>query len=42
MILDVGENTTKLISMMKLKCRSVLWNGPLGAFEYKPFDRSSI
>ena len=42
MILDVGEKTTKLISEKILKSRSVLWNGPLGAFEYKPFDKSSI
>ena len=20
----------------------ILWNGPLGAFEYKPFDKSSV
>ena len=25
-----------------LKSRSVLWNGPLGAFEYSPFDKSTI
>ena len=42
MILDVGEKTTKLISKEIMKCRSVLWNGPLGAFEFKPFDKSSV
>ena len=41
MILDVGEKTTNLISNEILKCRSLLWNGPLGAFEFKPFDRGS-
>ena len=34
MILDVGEQTTKLISDEILKSKSILWNGPLGAFEY--------
>ena len=42
MILDVGEQTTKLISDEILKSKSILWNGPLGAFEYSPFDKSTI
>ncbi len=42
MILDVGEQTTKLISDEILKSKSLLWNGPLGAFEYSPFDKSTI
>ncbi len=42
MILDLGIKTTKLISEKIIKSRSVLWNGPLGAFEYKPFDKSSV
>ncbi len=42
MILDVGEQTTKLISIEILKSKSILWNGPLGVFEYNPFDKSTI
>tara|TARA_A100001011_G_scaffold308156_1_gene323706 strand:- start:646 stop:1842 length:1197 start_codon:yes stop_codon:yes gene_type:complete len=42
MILDIGEQSTKLISDEILKSKSVLWNGPLGAFEYSPFDKSTI
>ncbi len=42
MILDVGEKSTKLISDEISKSKSVLWNGPLGAFEYSPFDKSTI
>ena len=42
MILDIGTQTTKLISDEILKSKSVLWNGPLGAFEYIPFDKSTI
>ena len=40
MILDIGKN--KLICNEIKNSRSVLWNGPLGAFEYKPFDESSL
>ena len=42
MVLDIGEQTSKLIYNEILKSRSVLWNGPLGAFEYKPFEKSSV
>ena len=42
MILDVGGQTTKLISDEISKSKSLLWNGPLGAFEYSPFDKSTI
>ena len=42
MILDIGEATTEIIIDKILKSKSVLWNGPLGAFEYKPFDKSSL
>tara|TARA_Y100000590_G_C15691827_1_gene1003688 strand:+ start:836 stop:2035 length:1200 start_codon:yes stop_codon:yes gene_type:complete len=42
MILDLGEETLKLIISILLKSNSILWNGPLGAFEYKPFDYSTI
>ena len=40
--LDIGEKSLKLISEIILKSHSVLWNGPLGAFEYTPFDKSTI
>ena len=42
MVLDVGNKTSKLISEEILRARMVLWNGPLGAFEYKPFEQSSV
>ncbi len=42
MILDIGEKSINLISNEIINCRSVLWNGPLGAFEHTPFDRGSI
>ena len=42
MILDLGLETTKVISKFILKSKMILWNGPLGAFEYKPFEKSSV
>jgi len=41
MILDIGEITTKLINEEIINSKMVLWNGPVGAFEYKPFDKAT-
>jgi phosphoglycerate kinase len=38
MILDIGPGTAKKISDQLADCRTVVWNGPLGAFEIRPFD----
>jgi phosphoglycerate kinase len=38
MILDVGEGTAAALADNLRDCRTLLWNGPLGAFEIKPFD----
>jgi phosphoglycerate kinase len=38
MILDIGPATTAEISRRLAGCRSLVWNGPLGAFEIPPFD----
>ena len=41
MILDIGpESTAGLIDRLGL-LRSLVWNGPLGAFEVPPFDRGT-
>jgi phosphoglycerate kinase len=41
MILDIGPQTTALIAAKLASCRTLVWNGPLGAFEIKPFDRGT-
>tara|TARA_B100001173_G_scaffold301129_1_gene301336 strand:- start:177 stop:1211 length:1035 start_codon:yes stop_codon:yes gene_type:complete len=41
MILDLGKKTTEIINKEIKKSRMVLWNGPVGAFEFKPYDRST-
>jgi phosphoglycerate kinase len=38
MILDVGPKTTQAIGDRLGECRTLVWNGPLGAFETPPFD----
>ncbi len=38
MILDIGPDTAKKIEQLISSCKTLVWNGPLGAFEFKPFD----
>jgi phosphoglycerate kinase len=38
MILDVGPATVAALTDMLGECRTLVWNGPLGAFEIAPFD----
>ena len=42
MILDVGPSSLKLFNKVLSNSKTILWNGPLGAFEVQPFDKSSI
>jgi phosphoglycerate kinase len=41
MILDVGPRTIQTFGRELAKVKTVLWNGPLGAFETPPFDRGT-
>jgi phosphoglycerate kinase len=40
--LDVGPATMSLIHKELQDCKSILWNGPLGAFEYKNFETGTF
>ncbi len=42
MMLDVGPTTVRLIVEVLKGCKTVLWNGPLGAFEIAPFDAGTV
>lgn len=42
MILDVGPATVAGINAALAGCRTVMWNGPLGAFETRPFDHATV
>ena len=41
MILDLGKRTTEIINQEIKNSKMVLWNGPVGAFEYKPYDKAT-
>ena len=41
MILDAGPETVARIGEVFAQCRTLLWNGPLGAFEIQPFDAAT-
>jgi phosphoglycerate kinase len=42
MILDAGPATVKIVNGWIDKANTLVWNGPLGAFEIKPFDRATV
>ncbi len=42
MILDVGPATVNTIADAIDRAQTVVWNGPLGAFEIAPFDRATV
>jgi phosphoglycerate kinase len=42
MVLDVGPVTVTRIGALLGEARTLVWNGPLGAFETPPFDRGTV
>src|SRR5438067_11913755 len=42
MILDVGPAAVEALSDVLKTCRTLVWNGPLGAFETPPFDTATV
>jgi len=42
MILDVGEKTVQSVTDWIDRAATLVWNGPLGAFEIEPFDRATV
>ncbi len=42
MILDVGPKTVDRIAAALDEVRTLVWNGPLGAFETPPFDQATV
>jgi len=42
MILDVGPAAVEALSDALKTCRTLVWNGPLGAFETPPFDEATV
>ncbi|MGY6551719.1 MAG: phosphoglycerate kinase [Erythrobacter sp.] len=42
MILDVGPQATEALADVLKTCATLVWNGPLGAFEIEPFDAATV
>lgn len=42
MILDAGPSAAEALADVLKTCRTLVWNGPLGAFEMQPFDAATV
>jgi len=42
MILDVGPQAVEALADVLKTCRTLVWNGPMGAFETQPFDAATV
>jgi len=42
MILDVGPAAVEALADVLKTCRTLVWNGPMGAFEIAPFDMATV
>jgi phosphoglycerate kinase len=42
MVLDVGPKSVDAVNAWISKAATLVWNGPLGAFEIEPFDRATV
>jgi len=42
MILDAGPKSVEVVAEVFANSKTILWNGPMGAFEMEPFDMATI
>ena len=42
MILDIGPAAVEALGDVLKTCRTLVWNGPMGAFETPPFDAATV
>jgi len=42
MILDIGPKSAEHVVSVLARCKTLVWNGPFGAFEMEPFDTGTI
>lgn len=42
MILDVGPVAVEALADVLKTCKTLVWNGPMGAFETEPFDTATV
>ncbi len=42
MILDIGPQSIEHVISVLARCKTLVWNGPFGAFELEPFDNGTL
>jgi phosphoglycerate kinase len=42
MILDIGPRTVEHVISVLARSKTLVWNGPFGAFEHEPFDNGTV
>jgi len=42
MIFDIGPRTIEQVISALARAKTLVWNGPFGAFEYEPFDNGTV
>jgi phosphoglycerate kinase len=42
MILDIGPRTIEHVASVLARTKTLVWNGPFGAFEMEPFDNGTV
>jgi phosphoglycerate kinase len=42
MILDIGEKSIEQVISVLARSKTLVWNGPFGAFEIEPFDNGTV
>ena len=42
MILDIGPQSIATVEAVLGRCKTLVWNGPFGAFELQPFDAGTV
>jgi phosphoglycerate kinase len=42
MILDIGPRSIEYVCSMLVRVKTLVWNGPFGAFETEPFDTGTV
>jgi phosphoglycerate kinase len=42
MILDIGPRSVEQVVSVLARAKTLVWNGPFGAFEMKPFDNGTV
>jgi len=42
MILDIGPRSIEYVVSVLARSKTLVWNGPFGAFEFEPFDNGTI